>query len=153
VGETFISIAKEGSTVSGLLDVVATLTSISLQSGVPLKVLVRKFKDMRFEPSGFTSSEEVPMAKSIIDYIFRFLGQRFLNETEKEEIFGSSAGMGSAPSSVVPIATFVSTSSLTVPNLVAAATEAMVCECGSIMVKAGSCYSCPNCFSTTGVCN
>ncbi|MDO8494966.1 MAG: vitamin B12-dependent ribonucleotide reductase [bacterium] len=153
VGETFISIAKEGSTVSGLLDVVATLTSISLQSGVPLKVLVRKFKDMRFEPSGFTSSEEVPMAKSIIDYIFRFLGQRFLNETDKEEIFGPGMGTVSAPSPVVPLATFVSTPTVTVPTVVAAATEAMVCECGSIMVKAGSCYSCPNCFSTTGVCN
>ncbi|TSC74160.1 MAG: ribonucleoside-diphosphate reductase alpha chain [Parcubacteria group bacterium Gr01-1014_44] len=141
VGETFITIAKEGSTVSGLLDTIATLTSISLQSGVPLKVLVRKFKDMRFEPSGLTSNEEIPFAKSIIDYIFKFLGQNFLNEEQREEVFG-----------VKPISTASLISSQT-DALAVADTEATVCECGSIMVRAGSCFSCPNCFSTTGVCN
>ena len=141
MGETFITIAKEGSTVSGLLDVVATLTSISLQSGVPLKVLVRKFKDMRFEPSGLTSNEEIPMAKSIIDYIFKFLGHNFLTEEQREEVFG-----------VKPISTATLIASQT-DALAVADTEATVCECGSIMVRAGSCYSCPNCFSTTGVCN
>lgn len=155
VGETFIRIAKEGSTVSGLLDVVATLTSISLQSGVPLKVLVRKFKDMRFEPSGFTSSEEVPMAKSIIDYIFRFLGQRFLTDAEKEEVFGTTMPGLNNGLPVAPVATFVSSASPLHTVLASTITtaEATVCECGTIMVKAGSCYSCPNCFTTTGACN
>lgn len=157
VGETFIRIAKEGSTVSGLLDVVATLTSISLQSGVPLKILVRKFKDMRFEPSGFTSSEEVPVAKSIIDYIFRFLGQRFLTDVEKEEVFGTATpGLNNGFSMGGSVATLASAPVSQAPTVSVgsvAATEATVCECGSIMVKAGSCYSCPNCFATTGVCN
>ncbi|MDP3731222.1 MAG: vitamin B12-dependent ribonucleotide reductase [bacterium] len=154
VGETFITIAKEGSTVSGLLDAIATLTSISLQSGVPLKILVKKFKDMRFEPSGMTSNEEIPFAKSIIDYIFKFLGQNFLKEEEREEVFGA-ANLGGP--SIKPVATLTlaaSQNALTVPaGLPEMDTEATVCECGSIMVRAGSCYSCPNCFSTTGVCN
>lgn len=155
VGETFITIAKEGSTVSGFLDVVATMISISLQSGVPLKVLVRKFKDVRFEPSGFTNSEEIPVAKSIIDYIFRFLGQKFLTEAEKEEVFGLatpslSNGHGVTPT-VTPLTPAVVSSQSRA--MAAAATEATVCECGTMMVRAGSCYSCPNCFATTGVCN
>ena len=143
VGETFVTIAKEGSTVSGLLDVIATLTSISLQSGVPLKILVKKFKD-------------IPLAKSIIDYIFKFLGQNFLPEEQREEVFGTSAngnGNHALPdsSSVKPLATLTISSSQNV--LPEVDTGATVCECGSIMVRAGSCYSCPNCFSTTGVCN
>ncbi|HEY4484517.1 MAG TPA: vitamin B12-dependent ribonucleotide reductase [Candidatus Paceibacterota bacterium] len=161
VGETFIRIAKEGSTVSGLLDVIATLTSISLQSGVPLKVLVRKFKDMRFEPSGFTNNEDVPIAKSIIDYVFRFLGMRFLTEAEKEEVFGSAYQPlidNKNDSTPKPTATLVSASAGSSVQqagypIQEAMTEANVCECGAIMVRAGSCYSCPNCFSTTGVCN
>ncbi|MFH1451011.1 MAG: vitamin B12-dependent ribonucleotide reductase, partial [bacterium] len=156
VGETFITIAKEGSTVSGLLDVIATLTSISLQSGVPLKVLVKKFKDMRFEPSGFTNNPEVPIAKSIIDYVFRFLGTRFLDEKEKEEIFGKDSLNLSAPDSsrkATADPTFAQTSDQN-KAVQEAVSEATVCEeCGSIMFRAGSCFSCPNCFSTTGVCN
>lgn len=155
VGETFIRIAKEGSTVSGLLDVIATLTSISLQSGVPLKVLVRKFKDMRFEPSGFTNNEDVPIAKSIIDYVFRFLGTRFLTEAEKEEVFGSAyqPATDNSNSPKTATATLVSAHTQAGYAVAEADTEATVCECGAIMVRAGSCYSCPNCFSTTGVCN
>lgn len=152
VGETFITIAKEGSTVSGFLDVVATMISISLQSGVPLKVLVRKFKDVRFEPSGFTNSEEIPVAKSIIDYIFRFLGQKFLTEQEKEEVFGTATpALSNGTKPMAKTATF--SVSAVKNEAVAVATEATVCECGSMMVRAGSCYSCPNCFATTGVCN
>lgn len=161
VGETFIRIAKEGSTVSGLLDVVATLTSIALQSGVPLKVLVRKFKDLRFEPSGFTSNEAIPMAKSIIDYIFRFLGQRFLNDQDKEEVFGLVAPtmpIDDFTNSASPLVAALTSQPSSLPVVATVAmevvTEATVCgECGTIMVKAGSCFSCPNCFSTTGVCN
>lgn len=165
VGETFIRIAKEGSTVSGLLDVVATLTSIALQSGVPLKILVRKFKDIRFEPSGPTTSEEMPFAKSIIDYIFKYLGYNFLTNEEKEEIFGTTNPLISSPAVLEPITTLTSLSTIPpaeskknpatsmLTTVVPADSEAMVCECGSIMARAGSCYSCPNCFATTGVCN
>jgi len=76
-GEMFISMAKEGSVVSGLMDSFATAVSIMLQYGVPLKVLVNKFCHMRFEPSGMTSNPEIPMAKSVMDYIFRWLEFKF----------------------------------------------------------------------------
>ena len=77
-GEIFLRMAKEGSTVSGLMDTIATMTSIALQYGVPLKALVDKFSHTRFEPSGFTNNREIPIAKSVMDYVFRFLGNRFL---------------------------------------------------------------------------
>jgi ribonucleoside-diphosphate reductase alpha chain len=164
-GETFITIAKEGSTISGLFDVIATLTSMCLQSGVPLKTLVKKFKDLRFEPSGITSNSEIPFAKSFIDYIFKYLGRRFLSENDREEIFGaphtelsqSIAHPENSPSTT-------EASSIETPVINAstvtwesekkdAYTDAPVCECGTMMFKAGSCYTCPNCFNTTGVCN
>ena len=144
-GELFVTIAKEGSTISGLLDVVATLVSMCLQSGVPLKVLVKKFKDMRFEPSGITASAEIPFAKSFMDYIFRYLGIRFLPEHEREEIFGPLE----APVAPAPELTLAPASVSTEAN-----TDAPLCsECGTMMFRAGSCFSCPNCFATTGVCN
>ena len=78
-GEIFLRMAKEGSTVSGLMDTIATMTSISLQYGVPLKALVDKFSHTRFEPAGFTNNRDIPIAKSVMDYVFRYLGQRFLH--------------------------------------------------------------------------
>ena len=77
-GEIFITMSKEGSTISGLMDGFATAISLALQYGVPLKVLVDKFSHMRFEPSGFTNNKEVPIAKSVLDYIFRWMGLKFL---------------------------------------------------------------------------
>jgi len=146
VGETFITIAKEGSTISGLFDIIATLVSMALQSGVPLKSLVKKFKDARFEPSGITSNENIPFAKSFIDYIFRYLGMKFLSDKEREEIFGApheeTAATPSAP--------------LTLrgeKERVVSESDAPICDCGTLMFRAGSCFSCPNCFATTGVCN
>jgi ribonucleoside-diphosphate reductase alpha chain len=82
-GEIFIKMAKEGSTISGLMDTVGVLTSMALQYGVPLEVLVSKFSHVRFEPSGFTKNPDIPMAKSLIDYIFRFLGTRFLSGDQR----------------------------------------------------------------------
>src|SRR5262249_48399143 len=82
-GEIFIKMAKEGSTISGLMDTVGVLTSMALQYGVPLEVLVTKFSHVRFEPSGFTRNSDIPMAKSLIDYIFRFLGTRFLSGEQR----------------------------------------------------------------------
>src|ERR1019366_1411914 len=73
-GELFITMAKEGSTIGGLMDTIATLVSLSLQYGVPLQDLVRKFAHQRFEPSGYTANPQIRMAKSIVDYIFRWLG-------------------------------------------------------------------------------
>ncbi|MGD0977283.1 MAG: vitamin B12-dependent ribonucleotide reductase [Minisyncoccia bacterium] len=168
-GETFITIAKEGSTLSGLFDVIATLTSICLQSGVPLKSLVQYFKDSRFEPSGFTSNPEIPFAKSFVDYIFRYMGNRFLNEKDREEIFGHANGgvkngdfelnglngnntplTKTKTEEIKPVATTANWDE----SAKNAGTDAPPCEkCGSMMFRAGSCFSCPNCFNTTGVCN
>ena len=78
--------AKEGSTVSGLMDTFATTVSVALQYGVPLHDLVNKFAHVRFEPSGFTGNQEIPIAKSIVDYIFRWLGSRFLTDDDKANL-------------------------------------------------------------------
>ncbi len=85
-GEIFIKMAKEGSTISGLMDTIGVLTSMALQYGVPLEVLVNKFSHVRFEPSGFTKNPDIPMAKSLIDYVFRFMGSRFLSGEARSEV-------------------------------------------------------------------
>jgi len=84
-GEIFITMAKEGSTISGLMDSFATMTSLALQHGVPMQLLVDKFTHMRFEPSGFTKNPEIPMAKSICDYVFKWLATKFLTRDSQEE--------------------------------------------------------------------
>lgn len=164
-GETFITIAKEGSTISGLFDVIATLTSMCLQSGVPLKTLVKKFKDLRFEPSGITSSAEIPFAKSFIDYIFKYMGYRFLSDNDREEIFGTphvelatpfneKESLPEVSEAIAPVqSSALEAMAVSWDNEKDAHTDAPVCECGTMMFKAGSCYTCPNCFNTTGVCN
>jgi len=144
-----------------------------LQSGMPLKSLVKKFKDMRFDPSGFTNNPQIPVAKSITDYVFRYLGLKFLPPEEKDEIFGPSQKEGSNltpgdKSQVDDLLTELISSTIKQENseleVVANAShmvgitahndDAPPCgNCGTLMVKAGSCYSCPNCFATTGVCN
>lgn len=141
-GEVFLVAAKEGSTVSGLLDTIATLTSMCLQSGMPLKTLVRKFKDMSFAPAGFTNTADIPVAKSIMDYVFRYLGKRFLDDADRDELFGPDSG---------PQPFDEHEHTMIQPQVTNA--DAPVCQCGTLMFKAGSCYSCPNCFATTGVCN
>ena len=85
-GEIFLKMAKEGSTVSGLMDSFATTVSMELQYGVPLRDLVNKFAHVRFEPSGFTGNQEIPIAKSLVDYIFRWLGSRFLPADDKAQL-------------------------------------------------------------------
>ena len=85
-GEIFITMSKEGSTISGLMDSFATAVSMAMQYGVPLRVLVDKFSHMRFEPSGFTRNPDIPMAKSIMDYIFRWLATKFLDGKAQTEV-------------------------------------------------------------------
>ncbi|MEX0626121.1 MAG: LAGLIDADG family homing endonuclease, partial [Chloroflexota bacterium] len=85
-GEIFLKMAKEGSTISGLMDAFATAVSVALQYGVPLKDLVNKFSHLRFEPAGFTTNRDVPMAKSLIDYIFRYLATKFLSRDEQDVV-------------------------------------------------------------------
>jgi ribonucleoside-diphosphate reductase alpha chain len=224
-GEIFLKMAKEGSTVSGLMDTFATTVSVALQYGVPLRDLVNKFAHVRFEPSGFTGNSEIPIAKSIVDYIFRWLGSRFLSPDDKAMLglIDRSAIVAEAPSSNVsaavdpvaeegvsaideavaspapaaesprttdaPSATAVAAdptpeaaplaviaanghaangSGKTTGNGAGAAStitlslgatkvsfqtqaDAPSCaDCGSIMVRNGSCYKCLNCGSTSG---
>ncbi len=84
-GEIFLTMAKEGSTISGLMDSFATAISLTLQYGVPLEALVEKFSHMRFEPAGYTKNPEIPIAKSLVDYLFRWLASKFLTADLKEK--------------------------------------------------------------------
>jgi ribonucleoside-diphosphate reductase alpha chain len=101
-GEIFLTMAKEGSTISGLMDAFATQTSLALQYGVPLRAMVNKFSHMRFEPSGFTKNQEIPIAKSLVDYIFRWLASKFLDLDEQEAVGIIKREV--APPSVAPAA-------------------------------------------------
>ena len=140
-GELFIRMAKEGSTVSGLMDSFATAVSLALQYGVPLQVLCDKLSHTRFEPSGWSGNPKIGYAKSLTDYLFRWLELRFLkseqgilfelprpNQPQREassivEALGQVVELGDAPP----------------------------CQfCGSLMVRNGSCYRCMTCGSTSG---
>ncbi len=158
-GETFLVAAKEGSTVSGLLDTIATLISMCLQSGIPLKTLVKKFKDMSFNPAGFTANPDIPMAKSITDYVFRYLGMKFLNQEDREELFGLSPvatvaeiAHESGSKNDTLLAGLAALPAAEQPRRMGGEASAPVCQCGTLMFKTGSCYSCPNCFASSGVC-
>ncbi len=150
-GEIFLKMAKEGSTVSGLMDTIATMTSIALQYGVPLKTLVDKFSHTRFEPSGFTNNREIPFAKSIADYVFRFLGSRFLSEEtpvpDEQETEAEAVGLA-APQAELPARAAVAGGSGS--TFVNQADAPSCSECGSIMVRNGACYKCVNCGGTSG---
>ena len=138
-GELFITIAKEGSTISGLMDTVATAISVNLQYGVPIKFIVDKFTHLRFEPSGWTGNPQIPYAKSIIDYIARWLGAKFVGPEYAQTEAGES-------STLKPTATDTQQTLPFQPDA-----DASVCaECGSLMTRNGTCYKCPNCFSTSG---
>jgi ribonucleoside-diphosphate reductase alpha chain len=139
-GELFVSMAKEGSTISGLMDSFATAVSYGLQYGVPLKFFVDKFSHVRFEPSGWTGNPQIPYAKSIMDYIFRWLGVKFIGpeyglveagdapklqitEPEPQQKLEFAVSVGDAP---------------------------MCSECGGLMTRNGSCFKCENCGGTSG---
>jgi ribonucleoside-diphosphate reductase alpha chain len=155
VGEIFIRMAKEGSTISGLMDTIATLTSIALQYGVPLEALVNKFSHVRFEPSGFTSNPDIPMAKSLTDYIFRYLGTRFLNHEQQQAAGLLPVGHESIVPAVVPSSAARTERSGQMIGDTGHAfnpqSDAPACnDCGAIMVRNGSCYQCLNCGATYG---
>ncbi len=159
-GEIFLVMAKEGSTISGLMDAFATSISIALQYGVPLQTLIDKFSHTRFEPSGFTKHPEIPIAKSITDYLFRWLASKFLSRAEKEaagvilrdEIAEGQALFGSRTETLsLPAAGAVKVEPIRVPSTFLYQQDAPSChECGAIMVRNGSCYKCLNCGSTSG---
>ncbi len=85
-GEIFLRMAKEGSTISGLMDSFATAISLALQYGVPLRDLVNKFSHLRFEPAGFTTNRDIPMAKSLVDYVFRYMASKFLSKDDQDAV-------------------------------------------------------------------
>jgi len=144
-GELFITMAKEGSTISGLMDSFATSVSYGLQYGVPLKFFVDKFAHVRFEPSGWTGNQSIPYAKSIMDYIFRWMGNRYLGPEYSLSETGDA--MKLRKTEVDPQQMLFSDK----PTTPSQSGEAVVCsECGSLMVPNGSCYKCENCGGTSG---
>ena len=154
-GEIFLVMSKEGSTISGLMDAFATSISLALQYGVPLEVLVKKFAHTRFEPSGFTKNPEIPIAKSITDYIFRWLASKFLSGTQQEDIgiirrepiVEIAAASTPAPTPVKP----APAESSPIKISFVGQEDAPACsDCGSIMIRNGTCYKCLNCGSTSG---
>jgi len=158
-GEIFVKMAKEGSTVSGLTDSFAIAVSFALQYGVPLDFLVNKFAHMRFEPQGFTRNPEIPIAKSIVDYIFRWLGSRFLSvekqteigiirrDAEETEPAPAIEGPANAAQVLMPLGMDPVSPTSTFQNQA----DAPSCsECGSLMVRSGACYKCHNCGATSG---
>jgi ribonucleoside-diphosphate reductase alpha chain len=168
-GEIFITMAKEGSTVSGLMDSFSCAISLSLQHGVPLKMLCEKFAHTRFEPSGWTNNPDIGFAKSIMDYIFRWLQLRFLTGQQQllfenlrpklsaGDVGGSSVGRAPSPADGLPTAN--DQRPRTGPPIHAADALAELVDlgdapschvCGSIMVRNGSCYKCMSCGSTSG---
>ncbi|HBK34172.1 TPA: vitamin B12-dependent ribonucleotide reductase [Candidatus Uhrbacteria bacterium] len=171
-GEIFITMSKQGSVIRGLMDCFATSVSIGLQYGVPLEVLVNKFVHMRFEPSGYTNNPQIRIAKSIIDYLFRWLAMKFLprdvqmtvgvHVTEDPTDSNIMAEPVNKPQ-VVTVAveespeaqsTLFAQSEKTTTGLTSTfdnQSDAPACmTCGSIMVRNGSCYKCLNCGATSG---
>jgi len=186
VGEIFLTdIGKEGSTMRGLLNAFATSISLGLQYGVPLETFVRKFSYMRFEPEGITGNPEIPFAKSMPDYIMRWLASRFIEDTEtleelgimtqevrnKQEAETSQLGLGIATDTAgpanggnggaakakasggeaVPAAAAFTDSPPVVPAKMQGMDLGPACEqCGGMMQRTGSCYTCSSCGNNTG---
>jgi ribonucleoside-diphosphate reductase alpha chain len=156
-GEIFLVMAKEGSTISGLMDAFATSISMSLQYGVPLETLVEKFSHVRFEPSGFTKNADIPYAKSITDYIFRWLASKFLSSEQAQAVGVQGNEHAAVEPRKGPVTPRSTSATTTGAATTAAATtyrsqaDAPSCHyCGSIMTRNGSCYRCANCGSTSG---
>jgi ribonucleoside-diphosphate reductase alpha chain len=173
-GEIFLSMAKQGSTVSGLMEAFGRAVSYALQYGVPIGDLVRNFSHMRFEPMGRTENRDIPMAQSIIDYVFRWLASRYMSAEEAYEVgvmtpeikAALAAGQYPLPltGTVAPSAssthgaqgTAHGSASDAVPTIYRAPranghADAPACaSCGWIMIRSGTCYRCENCGSTSG---
>ena len=158
-GELFITMAKEGSTVSGLVDSFALAVSIALQHGVPLKLLCEKFAHTRFEPSGWSGNAEIGYAKSIMDYIFRWLQMRFLTGQQqmlfenlrlRQPSEDAASGMRRPEAgSREPGAGSVHAADA-LAGIIDLGDAPSCSFCGSIMTRNGSCYRCGSCGSTSG---
>ena len=167
-GELFITMAKEGSTIGGLMDTIGTLVSLAFQYGVPLDTLVNKFAHQRFEPSGFTKNPNIPMAKSIIDYLFRWLAGQFVEgyrdqnspadqpelplkevaEQEQKAVNKPVADLEQIGESPARLLTSVQMLNETIAHY---QTDAPLCGiCGTITTRNGACYRCSNCGTSAG---
>ncbi|HMK21845.1 MAG TPA: vitamin B12-dependent ribonucleotide reductase [Terriglobales bacterium] len=161
-GELFITMAKEGSTVSGLMDSFALAVSIALQHGVPLKLYCEKFAHTRFEPQGWTNNPEIGFAKSIMDYIFRWLQLRFLTGQQQSLFENLRLKAGGAPQASTSSTEGVDLHGSAEPRAgsvhaadalssIVEMGDAPSCHyCGAIMTRNGSCYRCMSCGSTSG---
>jgi len=142
-GEIFIRMAKAGSTIAGLMECFGTVVSVSLQHGVPLKVLCDKLSHTRFEPSGWTGNAEIGYAKSIMDYLFRWIELRFLSGKQLS-LFGQGDGEISASGELAPGPADDS-------QFLSDIGDAQPCmACGGLMKPSGTCYTCVNCGQTNG---
>jgi ribonucleoside-diphosphate reductase alpha chain len=147
-GEIFIRVAKEGSTIAGLMESFGTVVSVALQHGVPLQVLVGKLSHTRFEPSGWTGNQQLGFAKSITDYLFRWLELRFLSGTQLPLFVttaATSANAGGAPNQTPHTGI-----SALLEDVYEAGDAPLCSTCGALMVRNGSCYKCANCGGTSG---
>jgi ribonucleoside-diphosphate reductase alpha chain len=164
-GELFLTMAKEGSTISGFADAFAQAISYALQYGVPLQDLVDKFSHVRFEPSGMTRNADIRFAKSIVDYIFRWLAAKFLSQeaqyraglnnrdevTSPEQLVLDVTAAGSAAAGAPATATAKAPVTVSKFAAIQNQEDAPPCStCGSIMVRSGACYKCSNCGTTSG---
>jgi ribonucleoside-diphosphate reductase alpha chain len=155
-GEIFIKMSKEGSTLSGIMDGLALTISIGLQYGVPLKVFVDKLLNTRFEPSGITANPKIRFVSSVLDYIARWLGGRFisadylkLNGAASPEVNAAAAVVAPSPLSFPSLPSMPPSNASSTPSN--AHEGAPTCsECGMLMVPNGACYKCENCGSTSG---
>ena len=154
-GDIFVDIAKEGTTLGGLMNSFMIAVSLGLQYGVPLEVYVSKFSHMRFEPSGQTNDPDIRVAKSIVDYVFRWMGKKFLTIDQQEEIGILSpevrARMAAAYAMGAPEAPELEGLTPGQTALFNAHEDAIECSrCGGRMVRAGTCYTCRDCGTSTG---
>jgi len=159
-GDVFVDIAKEGTTLAGLMNSFMIAVSLGLQYGVPLDVFVSKFAHMRFEPSGPTNDADIRVAKSIVDYIFRWLGKRFLTVDQQEELGILSAEVRARLAQAYANGGSVTASGDPAPleapppgqtALFNNWEDAVECaRCGGRMVRTGSCYTCRDCGTNTG---
>ena len=155
-GEIFLVMAKEGSTISGFADAFAQAISYALQYGVPLQALVDKFSHVRFEPSGMTRNPEIRFAKSIVDYIFRWMASKFLSPEAQfragvngRDETGPAEPAAAGPSGAVVAA--AAATNITPLSTIQNQEDAPPCStCGSIMIRSGACYKCANCGNTSG---
>jgi ribonucleoside-diphosphate reductase alpha chain len=152
-GEIFVTLGKAGSTLAGFADAFATAISFSLQHGVELRFLVDKFTHVRFEPSGFTGNPQIPIAKSIVDYVFRWMALEFLPKEDQP----SMAAVGNGQDLAISADTDAENSAQAAAaqarerDVYVRQADAPPChECGSIMIRNGACYACVNCGSTSG---